>query len=99
MRKTSLDSGQCCNCKRRFSPPIILAIEYTYTLNIKRALKLKIAYFFSFYPGYFIRKSMADTLKDIPEFFETELGESIIARTDALGETYKQIRIQGQHAQ
>lgn len=28
---------------------------------------------------------MADTLKDIPEFFETELGESIIARTDALG--------------
>lgn len=28
---------------------------------------------------------MADTLKDIPEFFETELGESIAARTDALG--------------
>ncbi|KAL0075718.1 Chs5p-Arf1p-binding proteins-domain-containing protein [Phycomyces blakesleeanus] len=28
---------------------------------------------------------MADTLKDIPEFFESELGESIIARTDALG--------------
>ncbi|GAA5796497.1 hypothetical protein HPULCUR_001869 [Helicostylum pulchrum] len=28
---------------------------------------------------------MADTLRDIPEFFETELGESIIARTDALG--------------
>jgi hypothetical protein len=28
---------------------------------------------------------MADTLKDIPEFFETELGESIIARTDAIG--------------
>lgn len=30
---------------------------------------------------------MADTLKDIPEFFETELGESIAARTDALGKT------------
>lgn len=28
---------------------------------------------------------MADTLKDIPEFFETEIGESISARTDALG--------------
>ena len=28
---------------------------------------------------------MADTLKDIPEFFETEIGESIAARTDALG--------------
>jgi hypothetical protein len=28
---------------------------------------------------------MADTLKDIPEFFEAELGESIAARTDALG--------------
>lgn len=28
---------------------------------------------------------MADTLKDVPEFFETELGESIAARTDALG--------------
>lgn len=28
---------------------------------------------------------MADTLKDIPEFFENELGESIAARTDALG--------------
>lgn len=31
---------------------------------------------------------MADTLKDIPEFFETELGESIIARTDALSMRY-----------
>lgn len=30
-------------------------------------------------------KTMADTLKDIPEFFETEIGESIAARTDALG--------------
>lgn len=28
---------------------------------------------------------MADTLKDVPEFFETEIGESIVARTDALG--------------
>lgn len=28
---------------------------------------------------------MADTLKDVPEFFETEIGESIAARTDALG--------------
>lgn len=28
---------------------------------------------------------MADTLKDVPEFFESELGESIIARTKALG--------------
>ncbi|KAI8978522.1 Chs5p-Arf1p-binding proteins-domain-containing protein [Pilobolus umbonatus] len=26
-----------------------------------------------------------DTLKDIPEFFESETGESIVARTDALG--------------
>ncbi|CAO3592540.1 unnamed protein product [Absidia cylindrospora] len=33
---------------------------------------------------------MADTLKDIPEFFETELGESIIARTDALG-TFREL--------
>jgi hypothetical protein len=31
------------------------------------------------------KRKMADTLKDIPEFFETELGESIAARTDALG--------------
>lgn len=31
---------------------------------------------------------MADTLKDIPEFFESELGESIIARTDALGKSF-----------
>lgn len=29
--------------------------------------------------------TMADTLKDVPEFFENELGESITARTDALG--------------
>ncbi|RCH92020.1 hypothetical protein CU098_006290 [Rhizopus stolonifer] len=28
---------------------------------------------------------MADTLKDIPEFFECELGESIVSRTEALG--------------
>jgi hypothetical protein len=28
---------------------------------------------------------MADTLKDIPEFFESELGEAIVSRTDALG--------------
>ncbi|CEP16892.1 hypothetical protein [Parasitella parasitica] len=33
---------------------------------------------------------MADTLKDVPEFFETELGESIIARTDALG-TFREL--------
>ncbi|KAI8975422.1 Chs5p-Arf1p-binding proteins-domain-containing protein [Mycotypha africana] len=33
---------------------------------------------------------MADTLKDIPEFFETELGESIIARTNALG-TFREL--------
>ncbi|KAI8642491.1 Chs5p-Arf1p-binding proteins-domain-containing protein [Parasitella parasitica] len=33
---------------------------------------------------------MADTLKDIPEFFETELGESIAARTDALG-TFREL--------
>ncbi|KAI7870277.1 Chs5p-Arf1p-binding proteins-domain-containing protein [Spinellus fusiger] len=33
---------------------------------------------------------MADTLKDIPEFFENELGESIIARTDALG-TFREL--------
>lgn len=32
---------------------------------------------------------MADTLKDIPEFFETEIGESIAARTDALGKQVK----------
>lgn len=32
---------------------------------------------------------MADTLKDIPEFFETEIGESISARTDALGKKKK----------
>lgn len=38
---------------------------------------------------------MADTLKDIPEFFESELGESIAARTDALGmTTYCRARIQ-----
>ncbi|RUO95731.1 Chs5p-Arf1p-binding proteins-domain-containing protein, partial [Jimgerdemannia flammicorona] len=28
---------------------------------------------------------MGDTLKDIPEFFENELGEAIISRTDSLG--------------
>jgi len=28
---------------------------------------------------------MADTLRDIPEFIEKELGESLQARTDALG--------------
>ncbi|CAO3697886.1 unnamed protein product [Rhizopus stolonifer] len=33
---------------------------------------------------------MADTLKDVPEFFETELGESIAARTDALG-TFREL--------
>ncbi|KAI7891981.1 Chs5p-Arf1p-binding proteins-domain-containing protein [Mucor mucedo] len=33
---------------------------------------------------------MADSLKDIPEFFETELGEAIIARTDALG-TFREL--------
>ncbi|KAI8338888.1 Chs5p-Arf1p-binding proteins-domain-containing protein [Chlamydoabsidia padenii] len=33
---------------------------------------------------------MADTLKAIPEFFETKLGESIIARTDALG-TFREL--------
>ncbi|KAI8373642.1 Chs5p-Arf1p-binding proteins-domain-containing protein [Choanephora cucurbitarum] len=33
---------------------------------------------------------MADTLKDIPEFFEHDLGESIIARTDALG-TFREL--------
>ncbi|KAL9554924.1 hypothetical protein PS6_003165 [Mucor atramentarius] len=33
---------------------------------------------------------MADTLKDIPEFFESELGESIAARTDALG-TFREL--------
>ncbi|KAG0193469.1 hypothetical protein DFQ28_005073 [Apophysomyces sp. BC1034] len=33
---------------------------------------------------------MADTLKDIPEFFESELGESIVARTDALG-TFREL--------
>ncbi|KAI9301442.1 Chs5p-Arf1p-binding proteins-domain-containing protein [Cunninghamella echinulata] len=33
---------------------------------------------------------MVDTLKDIPEFFETEIGESIIARTDALG-TFREL--------
>ncbi|KAG2206009.1 hypothetical protein INT47_005327 [Mucor saturninus] len=33
---------------------------------------------------------MADTLKDIPEFFETEIGESIAARTDALG-TFREL--------
>ncbi|GAA5806493.1 hypothetical protein HPULCUR_012027 [Helicostylum pulchrum] len=33
---------------------------------------------------------MADTLKDIPEFFETEIGESISARTDALG-TFREL--------
>lgn len=31
---------------------------------------------------------MADTLKDVPEFFENELGESIAARTEALGILY-----------
>lgn len=30
---------------------------------------------------------MADTLRDIPEFIEKELGESLQARTDALGNT------------
>ncbi|RCH80468.1 hypothetical protein CU098_005565 [Rhizopus stolonifer] len=33
---------------------------------------------------------MTDTLKDIPEFFENELGESITARTDALG-TFREL--------
>ncbi|KAG1378550.1 hypothetical protein G6F61_005740 [Rhizopus arrhizus] len=33
---------------------------------------------------------MADTLKDVPEFFENELGESITARTDALG-TFREL--------
>ncbi|KAG1455068.1 hypothetical protein G6F55_007280 [Rhizopus delemar] len=33
---------------------------------------------------------MADTLKDVPEFFETEIGESIVARTDALG-TFREL--------
>ncbi|KAI9483466.1 MAG: Chs5p-Arf1p-binding proteins-domain-containing protein [Benjaminiella poitrasii] len=33
---------------------------------------------------------MADTLKDVPEFFESELGESIAARTDALG-TFREL--------
>ncbi|ORE08017.1 chaps-domain-containing protein [Rhizopus microsporus var. microsporus] len=33
---------------------------------------------------------MADTLKDVPEFFENELGESIAARTDALG-TFREL--------
>lgn len=28
---------------------------------------------------------MSEYLKDIPEFYERELGESIIARTEALG--------------
>ncbi|KAI8359142.1 Chs5p-Arf1p-binding proteins-domain-containing protein [Blakeslea trispora] len=33
---------------------------------------------------------MTDTLKDIPEFFENEIGESIAARTDALG-TFREL--------
>ncbi|KAI8393462.1 Chs5p-Arf1p-binding proteins-domain-containing protein [Radiomyces spectabilis] len=33
---------------------------------------------------------MTETLKDIPEFFETDLGESIIARSDALG-TFREL--------
>ncbi|KAI9244116.1 Chs5p-Arf1p-binding proteins-domain-containing protein [Phascolomyces articulosus] len=33
---------------------------------------------------------MGEMLKDVPEFFETELGESIIARTDALG-TFREL--------
>ncbi|KAI8353278.1 Chs5p-Arf1p-binding proteins-domain-containing protein [Choanephora cucurbitarum] len=33
---------------------------------------------------------MTDTLKDIPEFFESEIGESIAARTDALG-TFREL--------
>ncbi|KAI8986606.1 Chs5p-Arf1p-binding proteins-domain-containing protein [Pilobolus umbonatus] len=33
---------------------------------------------------------MADTLKDVPEFFETELGESIASRNDALG-TFREL--------
>ncbi|KAG2220815.1 hypothetical protein INT45_004476 [Circinella minor] len=33
---------------------------------------------------------MGEMLRDIPEFFETELGESIIARTDALG-TFREL--------
>ncbi|KAI9253011.1 Chs5p-Arf1p-binding proteins-domain-containing protein [Sporodiniella umbellata] len=33
---------------------------------------------------------MADTLKDVPEFFESELGESLAARTDALG-TFREL--------
>jgi len=33
---------------------------------------------------------MGDILKDVPEFFENELGESIISRTDALG-TFREL--------
>lgn len=33
---------------------------------------------------------MGDLLKDVPEFFENELGESIISRTDALG-TFREL--------
>ncbi|KAI8967706.1 Chs5p-Arf1p-binding proteins-domain-containing protein [Mycotypha africana] len=33
---------------------------------------------------------MGDILKDVPEFFESELGESIAARTDALG-TFREL--------
>jgi hypothetical protein len=29
----------------------------------------------------------SDTLKDVPEFFEVELGESLISRTETLGES------------
>jgi hypothetical protein len=28
---------------------------------------------------------MSDTLKDVPEFFESVLGESVIERTNAIG--------------
>jgi len=42
---------------------------------------------------------MADTLKDIPEFFETELGESLIARTDALGTIRIDTQFQEQHTE
>jgi hypothetical protein len=30
-----------------------------------------------------------DTLKDVPEFFETQLDESLVARTESLGTVKK----------
>lgn len=40
---------------------------------------------------------MSEYLKDIPEFYERELGESIIARTEALGKWTTFIYIHATH--